>query len=94
MIAGPRFTLKLITALVVTASSTLTPVVAAGNGARGAKEPEAAGHAYSASASDGGRKTRAAGTPLLRYPAIHGNQIVFEAGGQLWTSTLAGGQAR
>ncbi|HEX7338360.1 MAG TPA: PDZ domain-containing protein, partial [Rhodanobacteraceae bacterium] len=30
---------------------------------------------------------------LIRYPAMHGNDMVFEAGGNLWQTTLAGGVA-
>ncbi len=30
---------------------------------------------------------------LIRYPAMHGNQVVFEAGGNLWSTTLKGGTA-
>lgn len=30
---------------------------------------------------------------LIRYPTMHGNDIVFEAGGKLWKTTLQGGVA-
>ena len=36
----------------------------------------------------------AQGTRLLRHPAINGNAIVFEYGGDLWVTTRAGGTAR
>ena len=32
--------------------------------------------------------------PLIRYPTVHGNHVVFEAGGHLWQTTTAGGKAR
>ncbi|MGH8113787.1 MAG: S41 family peptidase [Rhodanobacteraceae bacterium] len=38
-------------------------------------------------AADGSIKT------LIRYPTMHGNDVVFEAGGNLWNTTLAGGTA-
>ncbi len=36
----------------------------------------------------------AQGTRLLRHPAINGNSIAFEYGGDLWVTTRSGGQAR
>ncbi len=30
---------------------------------------------------------------LIRYPTMHGNSVVFEAGGNLWKTTLSGGTA-
>lgn len=30
---------------------------------------------------------------LIRYPALHGNSVVFEASGNLWKTTLSGGVA-
>ena len=33
-------------------------------------------------------------TRLLRYPDIHGNQVVFTYAGDLWTAARTGGQAR
>lgn len=33
-------------------------------------------------------------TGLLRYPDIHGEQVVFSYGGDLWLASTAGGQAR
>lgn len=30
---------------------------------------------------------------LIRYPTVHGDDVVFEAGGDLWKTTLAGGTA-
>ncbi len=36
----------------------------------------------------------AQGTRLLRHPAINGNAIAFEYGGDLWVTTRAGGAAR
>jgi tricorn protease len=33
-------------------------------------------------------------TRLLRFPAVHGNQIVFTCAGDLYTAPLSGGQAR
>lgn len=30
---------------------------------------------------------------LIRYPTMHGNDVVFEAGGNLWKTTLSGGVA-
>ncbi len=36
----------------------------------------------------------AQGTRLLRHPAINGNAIAFEYGGDLWVTTRAGGTAR
>ena len=32
-------------------------------------------------------------TKLLRFPDIHGNQVVFSYGGDLWTASAAGGSA-
>jgi len=32
-------------------------------------------------------------TKLLRFPDIHGNQVVFSYGGDLWTASAAGGDA-
>ena len=32
-------------------------------------------------------------TKLLRFPDIHGNQLVFTYGGDLWTASTAGGVA-
>ena len=32
-------------------------------------------------------------TKLLRFPDIHGNQVVFSYGGDLWTASAAGGAA-
>src|ERR1035438_6558989 len=32
-------------------------------------------------------------TKLLRFPDIHGNQLVFTYGGDLWTASTAGGAA-
>ena len=34
-----------------------------------------------------------AATKLLRFPDIHGNQVVFTYAGDLWTATAAGGTA-
>ena len=36
----------------------------------------------------------AQGTRLLRHPAINGNAVAFEYGGDLWVTTRAGGSAR
>ncbi len=36
----------------------------------------------------------AQGTRLLRHPAINGNAVAFEYGGDLWVTTRAGGPAR
>src|SRR5690348_11094775 len=36
----------------------------------------------------------AQGTRLLRHPAVNGNAIAFEYGGDLWVTTRAGGAAR
>lgn len=53
----------------------------------------------SAGAAQPAKTTAAADTApasveaLIRYPAVHGNEVVFEAGGHLWRTTLAGGQA-
>ena len=33
-------------------------------------------------------------SPLLRYPDIHGEQVVFTQGGDLWTAAKSGGVAR
>ncbi|WP_115717796.1 S41 family peptidase [Gallaecimonas mangrovi] len=30
---------------------------------------------------------------MIRYPAVHGDEVVFEAGGHLWRSAVSGGQA-
>ena len=34
------------------------------------------------------------GTRLLRFPDIHGNQVVFSYGGDLWVAFADGGTAR
>ena len=36
----------------------------------------------------------AQGTRLLRHPAVNGNAVAFEYGGDLWVTTRAGGPAR
>ena len=33
-------------------------------------------------------------TRLLRFPDIHGDQVVFTYGGDLWSAPVAGGTAR
>ncbi|MGA7965799.1 MAG: PDZ domain-containing protein [Gammaproteobacteria bacterium] len=48
---------------------------------------KAAQHAAPTSISDGPIKV------LIRYPTMHGNTVVFEAGGNLWKTTLSGGVA-
>ena len=35
----------------------------------------------------------AAGTKLLRFPDVHGDQVVFSYGGDLWKASTAGGLA-
>ena len=47
----------------------------------------AAQHAAPTSTTDGPAKV------LIRYPTMHGNTVVFEAGGDLWETTLNGGVA-
>ncbi|MES1938352.1 S41 family peptidase [Salinisphaera hydrothermalis] len=34
-----------------------------------------------------------AAPPLMRYPTVHGNTVVFEAGGNLWKTSTRGGTA-
>ena len=34
-----------------------------------------------------------AGTKLLRFPDVHGDQVVFSYGGDLWKAATAGGLA-
>ncbi len=51
--------------------------------------PLAAGAALLAASS-----VAAQGTRLLRHPAINGNAVAFEYGGDLWVTTRAGGPAR
>ena len=51
--------------------------------------PLAAGAALLAASS-----VAAQGTRLLRHPAINGNEVAFEYGGDLWVTTRAGGSAR